>query len=88
MWKLEFVIVDIWQTGKQGCNRHIYNITGQFANIISSPNPLNTTSLGNFAGLITELKKAPVETLVAQCESYIMGYNLKQEAKQPMINLH
>jgi hypothetical protein len=28
-----------------------------------------------------------VETLVAQCESYIVGYNLKPEAKQPMINL-
>jgi hypothetical protein len=30
---------------------------------------------------------APVEILVAQCESYIMGYNLKNEAKALMINL-
>jgi hypothetical protein len=30
---------------------------------------------------------APIETLVSLCESYIVGYNLKNEAKLPMINL-
>jgi hypothetical protein len=58
---------------------------------VSSPNPLNTTTLGNFAELVTaghaQLRMASVETLVAQCESYIVGYNLKPEAKLPMINL-
>jgi hypothetical protein len=59
--------------------------------VVSSPNPLNTTTLRNLAKLETaghaQLKMTPAETLVAQCESYIVGYNLKQEAKQPMINL-
>jgi hypothetical protein len=34
-----------------------------------------------------QLKMAPVETFVAQCESYIVGYNLKNEPKQSMVNL-
>jgi hypothetical protein len=59
--------------------------------VVSSPNPVNTTTLWNFAELVTagyaQLKMAPVETLVSLCESYIMEYNLKQETKQPMINL-
>jgi hypothetical protein len=59
--------------------------------VVSSQNPLNTTTLGNFTELVTagnpQLKTAPVETLVAQCESYIVGHNLNHKAKQPMINL-
>jgi hypothetical protein len=59
--------------------------------LVSSLNLLNTTTLGNFTELLTachaQLKMAPTETLVAQCESYIVGYNLKNKAILPMINL-
>jgi hypothetical protein len=60
--------------------------------LLSSPNPLNTTTLRSFAELVTagqpQLQMAPTESLVALCESYIVGYNLKNEAKVPMINLY
>jgi hypothetical protein len=59
--------------------------------VVSSPTPLNTTTLGNFTELVTaghaQLRMAPTETLVSLCESYIVGYNLKNEARLPMINL-
>jgi hypothetical protein len=58
--------------------------------VVSSPNPLNTTTLGNFTELTAchaQLHMAPTETLVSLCESYIVGYYLKNEAKLPMINL-
>jgi hypothetical protein len=53
--------------------------------LVSFPNPLNTTTLGNFTELVraghAQLQMAPTEILVTLCESCIVKYNLKNEAK-------
>jgi hypothetical protein len=59
--------------------------------LVSSPETINTNSLGNFEQLCMsghkEIRMSSVECVVNLCESHITGFNIKGSLKSSFVNL-